>query len=188
VRNFLENDLGMPCTFSFARRAGVKPDNQAVREQIMANPPLIMFGSYNERMYLAEARSKAIFVPASFPGAVVRRHTGTPFMGYSGATYLVQEVCNSLFDALFNILPLAVDLDQVERTPSLIHREMAWAEDAKDELDRLVARKPVLVRISAAKSLRDAAERAARAEKAERVEFELLRKVAAGLGFERAVA
>jgi len=188
VRNFLENDLGMPCTFSVSRRAGIKPDNQAVRDQILENPPLIMFGSYNERMYLCEARSKAIFIPASFPNAVVRRHTGSPFMGYSGATYLVQEVCNSLFDALFNILPLGLDLDQVESTPSLIHREMIWADDAKAELDRLVERKPVLIRISAAKSLRDAAERAARAEKAERVDYELLRKVAAEMGFERAAA
>ena len=27
VRHFLERELGLPCTFAFARRAGVKPDN-----------------------------------------------------------------------------------------------------------------------------------------------------------------
>jgi 3,8-divinyl chlorophyllide a/chlorophyllide a reductase subunit Z len=31
IRHFLETEMGLPCTFSFARRPGVKPDNQAVR-------------------------------------------------------------------------------------------------------------------------------------------------------------
>ncbi|MFN7674007.1 MAG: nitrogenase component 1, partial [bacterium] len=81
VRNFLETDMGLPCTFSFGRRAGVKPDNQAVLEALKTSPPLILFGSVNERMYMAELGSRACFIPASFPGAIIRRHTGTPFMG-----------------------------------------------------------------------------------------------------------
>ena len=97
-----------------------------------------MFGSYNERMYLAEAGGRAIYVPASFPGAIIRRHTGTPFMGYSGATYLVQEVCNALFDALFNILPLAADLDRVDPTPARLHEEMLWSDEAKALLDEVL--------------------------------------------------
>jgi chlorophyllide a reductase subunit Z len=186
IRNFLENDMGLPCTFAFARTAGVKPDNAAVRDAIRSNPPLILFGSYNERMYAAECGSRAMYVPASFPGAVIRRHTGTPFMGYSGATYLVQEVCNALFDALFNILPLASQLDQVDPTPARAHAELPWDQTAREALDLLVEAEPVLVRISAAKRLRDAAERGARQAGEQRVTAERLQKIQALAGQGRA--
>jgi chlorophyllide a reductase subunit Z len=50
IRAFLEDDMGMPCNFAIARTAGTKSDNAAVRTAIHTNPPLVLFGSFNERM------------------------------------------------------------------------------------------------------------------------------------------
>jgi chlorophyllide a reductase subunit Z len=187
IRHFLEDELGLPCNFAFARRAGVKPDNEAVREAIKTRTPLVLFGSYNERMYLAEIGGRAVYIPASFPGALIRRHTGTPFMGYGGATYLVQEVCNALFDALFHILPLANDLDRVDATPARgpaqaqPHPELAWDAEAQALLAQWVEDQPVLVRISAAKRMRDRAEQDARSAGESRVTTVRARRALAAL-------
>jgi chlorophyllide a reductase subunit Z len=181
VRKFLEDDLGLPCQFAIARVAGTKTDNAEISRLVRETRPLVLFGSINERIYLAEASQgggghgpSGVWVPASFPGAAIRRHTGTPFMGYSGCTWLVQEVCNALFDALFNVLPLASQMDKVEPTLARPHTELHWEDAAADELEKLVAAQPVIVRISAAKRLRDTAERAARQAGEDRVTLDRL--------------
>jgi chlorophyllide a reductase subunit Z len=171
VRQFLEDEMGVDCKFAIARKPGEKSNNAHVRDIIKRTPPLVLFGSFNERMYAAEAGNRSVYIPASFPGAIIRRHTGTPFMGYAGATYIIQEYCNALFDALFNILPLGTDLDKVDATPARAEMQdrFPWDEDAAALLHEYVESEPFLVRISAAKRMREKVERDALHAMEERV-------------------
>ncbi len=185
MKRFLEDEMGIPCTFSFSRKAGVKPDNAEVREALRTRPPLVLFGSYNERMYAAELGSRAMYIPASFPGAIVRRATGTPFMGYAGATYIVQEFCNQLFDALFHILPLGTDLDKVDATPTKLETDrFDWGDEAQRLLEAHVEEQPFLIRISAAKRLRDRVEQEARLSGQKTISSDHVRRVLEGTKLE----
>ncbi len=179
LQHFLEVEMGLPCNFAVSRKPGEKTDNAAIRKLVHEKAPLVLYGSYNERIYLAEVGAGAspmrpTFIPASFPLPIIRRHTGTPFMGYAGATYVIQEFCNALFDALFHILPLGTELDKVEATPARPQATLPWDDDARDLLGELVEAQPVLVRISAAKRLRDRAELRARTQGLERVSLACL--------------
>ncbi|WP_077003150.1 chlorophyllide a reductase subunit Z [Variovorax sp. KK3] len=168
LRHFLEEEMGLPCHFAVARIAGAKTDNAETRRLVHEKTPLVLYGSYNERMYLAECGGggmmKSSFIPASFPLPIIRRHTGTPFMGYSGATFVIQEFCNALFDALFHVLPLGTELDRVDPTPARpdARPDSPWNDDATRVLDEFVDAQPTLVQISAAKRLRDRVEHDAR--------------------------
>ncbi|MFN5421267.1 MAG: chlorophyllide a reductase subunit Z [Burkholderiales bacterium] len=178
IRHFLEDEMGLPCNFAISRIAGAKTDNAEVRKLVTEKTPLILYGSYNERIYLAECGGggmmKTSFIPASFPLPIIRRHTGTPFMGYAGATYIIQEFCNGLFDALFHILPLGTEMDKIEGTlgRSAPNTTVPWEPEAQDRLEALLEQQPVLVRISAAKRMRDQAERDARETGRSHVEAE----------------
>jgi Nitrogenase molybdenum-iron protein, alpha and beta chains len=72
LKSYLERDLGFPVSFAVSRTKGKKTDNDHVRDLITRQTPMIVFGSINEKIYLAEAGEshgpKPVFIPASFQG------------------------------------------------------------------------------------------------------------------------
>ena len=73
-------------------------------------------------------------------------------------------------------------LEEVSRRLYDLNQQVLdWEGEAKSELDRIVEREPVLVRISAAKRLRDAAEREARRSGCTKVTAEILTKARSSL-------
>tara|TARA_A100001015_G_scaffold318215_1_gene437398 strand:+ start:20144 stop:21616 length:1473 start_codon:yes stop_codon:yes gene_type:complete len=185
LKNYLETELGFPCNLGVSRCPGKKTDNEKIRKSIQENPPVVVFGSINEKIYLAEVGSRSSFIPSSFPGPIVRRHTGTPFMGYAGATYVLQELCNGLFDALFHILPLGSDLDKVDPTNTKVNSikesTIIWHEDAQQALNEKLKSEPILVQISKAKELREKAEAYAKNKGLNSVTKSLINEILLGI-------
>jgi chlorophyllide a reductase subunit Z len=168
LRRFLGDELGMPIAFVSSRPRGAsEPDNQAIREQLHKKAPAFVFGSINEKIYLSEAGAKyTSFIPAAFPGPVVRRAVGTPFMGYRGAVYLAQEIVNRLYEVLFNFLPVDSAYARSAGAPMAAAASGAgnlpWQAEAKLLLDAALEQLPFIPRISASRQLQMQVEALAR--------------------------
>ena len=90
----------MPCAFALPRSAGQKPDNAAIRDKIRENTPLVMFGSINERMYLAEIGGTSIF-PRLSPAPSSDAIRARPSWAMPGRRTSFRRSATRLFDALF---------------------------------------------------------------------------------------
>ncbi|HMQ29908.1 MAG TPA: nitrogenase component 1 [Chloroflexaceae bacterium] len=192
LRQFLGEELGMPIAWSSGRpRRDDEPDNIEIRKRLHARAPAFIFGSINEKIYLAEASARAShFIPATFPGPVVRRTTGTPFMGYAGAANVMQELVNRFYDMVFNFLPVELvkpasggpggppqgaQGGQAGAPPAESSATtMPWTSEAAERLSAAIEGVPFLARISASRSLRLAAEQAARARGSAEVTLDLV--------------
>jgi chlorophyllide a reductase subunit Z len=180
LAQFLGDELGMRVSFSAPRprRAG-EMDNSAIRARLHERAPAFVFGSINEKIYLSEAGARfTSFIPAAFPGPVVRRAVGTPFMGYRGAVYLVQEIVNRLYEALFNFLP--VDAAYTRRAngeappASAPAGNLPWQAESRALLDAALDKLPYIPRISASRQLQMQVEALAQQRGAREVTPELV--------------
>jgi chlorophyllide a reductase subunit Z len=180
LEKYLGDELGLPITYSAYRTGPESAPSEDVRAALCdASPsPMLIFGSINERMMIAQEKLPSRFYQASFPGAVVRRATGTPFVGYAGAVWLLQTVCEILFDTLFANLPTSYAPPQKAQKPTAeIMRDghdagsdvgkgqnsvISWSDDAKALSEKTVKRVPFFVRVSVTKKLRAEAEKMAR--------------------------
>ncbi len=151
LAKFLGEEMGMQCVFS---HDSAEVDNSLLREELAAMLPQFMFGRIVDKIYLAEIDAKTRFIPAGFPGPIVRRALGTPFMGHSGAVYLIQEIVNALYDTLFTFLPITRKSAPVEQAS----RNVSWTKEANAALETIVAKAPFISQISFGREMKKKAE------------------------------
>lgn len=193
---YLGEELGLPIAFSAYRTGPESVPNEAVRSALCdASPaPMLVFGSINERMIVAQERLPSRFMQCSFPGAVVRRATGTPFVGYAGAVWLLQCVCETLFDVLFANLPTSAvpparatqpTRELLLDAPAIVTESgkgrnsvIGWTGEAKALADTTLKRVPFFVRVSVNKKLRAECEQLAR-KRGSDVDAAIVREVTA---------
>ena len=182
VRHFLEDEMGVPCTFAFSREARASsPTTRPSRAAREARRHWCCSGSYNERMYAAEAGSRAVYIPASFPGAIIRR----------AYRHAVHGLCRrdlyrpgSLQRAVRRAVqhPAARDRDGQgrRRRPAGSRSSAVGRRRPSSASTTHLETEPFLVRISAAKRLRDRVEQDARHAGEDRVTAErVMRSLAA---------
>ena len=182
----LAEELGMKLQFAAARpyQHGTM-DNIAIRETLHKKQPGFVFGSLNEKIYLTEAGAKStFFIPAAFPGATVRRALGTPFMGYSGIVFIVQEMTNRFYEIVFNFLPYdnvkdAGGLKDMSSTLTAA-RNLVWKDDARAQMETHLENIPWLSRISATRELRTGVEQYAVKNNLAEVTVDVVEKALAG--------
>ena len=171
LERFLAGEMGMQCLFSLD---AAEADNSVVRDDIVRLKPQFLFGRMPDKIYLSEANATTRFIPAGFPGPIVRRALGTPFMGHSGAIWLIQEIVNALYDILFNFLPITRRQNgpPLQQAPAI-----AWTAEANAALEEIVKKAPFISQISFGRELKRKAEAHAATRGKELVTPEILREI-----------
>lgn len=172
IKRFLGDEMGMQCLFSYD---SAEADNTALRDEIMKLQPQFLFGRMPDKIYLAEIDAKTRFIPSGFPGPIVRRALGTPYMGHSGAVWLIQEIVNALYDILFAFLPIT---KRQTGAAQPVQPRLDWTPEANALLDEIVRKAPFISQISFGRELKQKAEAHAVKLGKESVTAELLRSIA----------